>query len=189
MTEELPSPSQTEHKKIQLDTSKRNHPILEGLILLVWLGVGIGISVSTGVAIAILRPNWIWQSQYVATTQSQRFTLASDALFESNKVSIRSDGYKLLDQVAAQLPLDKGKTIRIIGYVDIPVEANTSAKSALDISYRRATVVKDYLVRLRGEQTYYWIVVGYGASRPLAANDSEANRKTNRRIEIVVDAS
>jgi len=63
----------------------------------------------------------------------------------------------------------------------------SSAGDELTLSYLRATAVKDYLARLRGEQNYYWMVVGYGASRPLASSAADSNGKSNRRIEIFVD--
>ena len=47
--------------------------------------------------------------------------------------------------------------------------------------------VKEYLAKLRGEQTYYWMVVGYGASRPLASSAGDSGGKSNRRIEIFVN--
>jgi flagellar motor protein MotB len=63
----------------------------------------------------------------------------------------------------------------------------SNAGDALTLSYLRASAVREYLARLRGEQTYYWMVVGYGASRPLASSAGDNNSKGNRRIEIFVD--
>ncbi|NKB18550.1 MAG: OmpA family protein, partial [Pseudanabaena sp. CRU_2_10] len=68
----------------------------------------------------------------------------------------------------------------------IAPESNSQASRPLDISYQRALAVRDYLMRLRGENSYDWIAVGYGNSRPIADNDTEAHRKSNRRIEITI---
>jgi outer membrane protein OmpA-like peptidoglycan-associated protein len=147
------------------------------------LGVSAIAGTSIGFAIAFIRPDLIWQPSFnFLNYKKQQFTLSSDALFDVNKASIRPESFRLLDEVAAQLPLATGKRVRINGHMDF-----SSTGDALTLSYLRASAVKDYLARLRGEQTYYWMVVGYGASRPLASSVVDSNGKSNRRIEIFVD--
>jgi outer membrane protein OmpA-like peptidoglycan-associated protein len=147
------------------------------------LGVSAIAGMSIGLAIAIFRPDLVWQpSLNFLNYKKQQFTLSADALFDPNKASIRPESFRLLDEVAAQLPLATGKKVRINGHMDL-----TSTGDALTLSYLRASAVKEYLARLRGEQTYFWMVVGYGASRPLASSAGESNSKGNRRIEIFVD--
>ena len=153
--------------------------IVRGLVLSASAIAGIGI----GLAIAFLRPDLVWQPSFnFLNYKKQQFTLSSEALFEADKTSIRPESFRLLDEVAAQLPLTKGKRVTITGHMDL---MNTG--DALTLSYLRASAVKEYLARLRGEQTYYWTVLGYGASRPLASSAGDSNTKTNRRIEIFVD--
>jgi outer membrane protein OmpA-like peptidoglycan-associated protein len=147
------------------------------------LGVSAIAGMSIGLAIAIFRPDLVWQpSLNFLNYKKQQFTLSADALFDPNKASIRPESFRLLDEVAAQLPLATGKKVRINGHMDL-----TSTGDALTLSYLRASAVKEYLARLRGEQTYFWMVVGYGGSRPLASSAGESNSKGNRRIEIFVD--
>jgi outer membrane protein OmpA-like peptidoglycan-associated protein len=147
------------------------------------LGVSAIAGIVTGLAIAFVRPDLVWQPSFnFLNYKKQQFTLASDALFEADKASIRPESFRLLDEVAAQLPLEKGKRIRISGHTDV-----ASSDNALTLSYLRASAVKEYLARLRGEQTYYWTVMGYGATRPLASSAGDSNSKSNRRIEIFVD--
>ncbi len=55
-----------------------------------------------------------------------------------------------------------------------------------ELSFRRAKALEQYFGRALGEQ-YRWLVVGYGETRPLVANDTEANLQRNRRIEIAVE--
>ena len=153
--------------------------IVRSLVLSASAITGIGI----GLAIAFLRPDLVWQPSFnFLNYKKQQFTLSSEALFEADKTSIRPESFRLLDEVAAQLPLTKGKRVTITGHMDL---MNTG--DALTLSYLRASAVKEYLARLRGEQTYYWTVLGYGASRPLASSAGDSNTKTNRRIEIFVD--
>jgi outer membrane protein OmpA-like peptidoglycan-associated protein len=144
-----------------------------------------------GIFGAMWQPGLIWQPDPVALSpKKQVFTLSSDALFETDRATIAPDGYKLLDSVAAQLPLSTGKSIRIGGHIDVPAARENGgsaiANQPLDITYQRALAVRDYLIKLRGENTYNWIAVGYGNSRPIASNDTDDNRKSNRRIEITI---
>ncbi len=166
------------------------HPLLTFVFRLFVLSIGMGIAGIVGVCVAMWQPGLIWQPNPAALSpKKQVFTLSADALFEPNKSAILPDGFKLLDRVAAQLPLSGGKSIRINSHTDIAAIASESkgqASSPLDISYQRALAVRDYLMRLRGENSYDWIAVGYGNSRPIANNDSEAHRKSNRRIEITI---
>lgn len=153
--------------------------IYRGAILATSAIAGLGM----GLAIALVKPEWVWQpSLGFLNYQKQQFTLSADALFDGDKTTIRPESFSLLDEVAAQLPLSQGKLIRINGHTDA-----SSMGDALNISYLQAAAVKDYLARLRGEQNYYWTVVGYGAGRPLASTAGESSSRSNRRIEIFVD--
>ena len=137
--------------------------------------------VSIGLAIAFSRPDLVWQPSFnFLNYKNQQFTLSADALFEPNKANIRPESFRLLDEVAAKLPLATGKKVRINGHMDL-----SKAADELTLSHLRASSVKEYLARLRGESTYYWIVVGYGSSRPYRAGDSSS--KSSDRIEIFVD--
>jgi outer membrane protein OmpA-like peptidoglycan-associated protein len=165
-------------------------PFLTFVFRFLVLGIGMGMAGIVGLCVAMWQPGLIWQpNPAVLSPKKQVFTLSADALFEPNKTAILPDGLKLLDQVAAQLPMSGGKSIRINGHTDVAAIAQESkgqASSPLDLSYQRALAVRDYLMRLRGEKSYDWIAVGYGNSRPIANNDSEAHRKSNRRIEITI---
>lgn len=53
------------------------------------------------------------------------------------------------------------------------------------LSVRRALAVRQYLIDA-GAGDGQLMVVGYGQERPLAPNDTDANKSRNRRIEIVI---
>ncbi len=164
---------------------KQDRPWLRLLFRSAALGIGAIAGIGIGLAIALMRPEWVWQPSAINIfSQTQQFTLSADALFESGTAKIKTESFRLLDEVAAQLPLSAGKRIRINGHTDL---ANDS--DALNLSYLRATAVQQYLARLRGERTYQWMVLGYGASRPLSHSLSSGADKIsgNNRIEIVVD--
>ncbi|MFN5836312.1 MAG: OmpA family protein [Pseudanabaena sp.] len=164
------------------NSQQTGRPIVTLLLRSTVLGIGAIAGIFTGLVIALVRPDLVWQPSFnFLNYKKQQFTLSSDALFDVDKASIRPESFRLLDEVAAQLPLDKGKRVRINGHMD------AATGNALTLSYLQASSVRDYLSRLRGEQNYYWIVIGYGAARPLASSAGEGNSKSNRRIEIFVD--
>jgi outer membrane protein OmpA-like peptidoglycan-associated protein len=71
--------------------------------------------------------------------------------------------------------------LRIEGHTD-----NVGTDDAnSELSLRRAIRVRDYLVRL-GVASGSVDVDGFGESRPIADNDTEAGRARNRRVEIVI---
>jgi outer membrane protein OmpA-like peptidoglycan-associated protein len=160
---------------------KPDRPWLRLLVRGVVLGIGAIAGIGIGLAIAIMRPEWVWQpSEINIFSKKQQFTLSADALFDSGTAKIKTDSFQLLDKVAAQLPLSTGRKIRINGHTDV-----ASGVDALNLSYLRANAVQQYLAKLRGERTYQWMVVGYGASRPLSNSADKVSG--NNRIEIVVD--
>lgn len=160
----------------------RDRPWLRLLVRSAVLGIGAIAGIGMGVAIAIVRPEWVWQPSAINIfSKKQQFTLSAEALFDVDTAKIKTDSFRLLDEVAAQLPLATGKKVRIKGHTDI-----ANGIDELNLSYLRATAVQEYLARLRGERTYQWMVVGYGASRPLS-NGADVKVSSNNRIEIVVD--
>ncbi len=182
----LPTPNKSLDKSSDKpsDVSQAGSLAVKFIFRSALLGVSAIAGIVIGLAIAVLRPDVVWQpsSNNFLNYKKQQFTLSADALFEVNKATIRTESFRLLDEIAAQLPLAAGKKVRINGHMDV-----TGAGNELTLSYLRASAVKEYLARLRGEQTYYWMVVGYGASRPLASSVADSNGKSNRRIEIFVD--
>jgi outer membrane protein OmpA-like peptidoglycan-associated protein len=181
----LPTPDKSTGKssgKPSGNLGQVGRTVMTWMIRSVVLGIGAIAGTGIGFAIAIARPEIVWQPSFdFLNYKKQQFTLSSEALFDTNKSSIRPESFRLLDEVAAQLPLATGKRVRISGHME-----SSKTGDDLTLSYLRASAVKDYLARLRGEQTYSWMVVGYGASRPLASNDAD-NRNSNSRIEIFVD--
>ncbi len=160
--------------------------ILRLLVVLLCGGVGL----VAGVGLGIVAPERVWQPNFSNYGRAKpQFLLLSDILFESGTAALRPQGIKLLDEIAAQLPIAKGNsrpTVRIRGHLDLK-GAGGQESYALGLSYMRAAAVKEYLMRLRGENTYNWLVIGYGAGGPLIGNDPETTERNGRRIEILID--
>lgn len=63
------------------------------------------------------------------------------------------------------------------------------AEYNLNLSHRRAESVVSYLVDTFGIDRTRLVAVGYGSSRPIADNATDAGRQANRRIEAIIDCA
>jgi chemotaxis protein MotB len=110
-------------------------------------------------------------------------------LFDSGRAQIKPAGLKVLKQVSDVLNKVTDKQIRIEGHTDnIPISTKLQDryKTNWELSTARATTVVRYLIDQGGVQPQSLSAVGYADTHPIASNDSEAGRSSNRRIEIVL---
>jgi chemotaxis protein MotB len=115
--------------------------------------------------------------------------LVEKILFDSGKADIKPEGKAVLEKVGNVLKSVNDKQIRIEGYTDsMPISAGIRGKypTNWELSTLRATTVLRFLQEKAGVDGKYLSAVGYGAHRPVAANDTEQGRAENRRIEIVL---
>ncbi len=120
-------------------------------------------------------------SESVLSTDKLKVTLPSDALFELDNSILRPEASLILDKIIADLRDYPSSTIRIAAYTDGTKEAEDNR----ELSFRRAKAIEQYLANALGDE-YRWLVVGYGETLPLVANDNSANQQRNRRLEIAV---
>jgi len=103
----------------------------------------------------------------------------SKVSFDRGSASLTADSQAALLQLAQVLRTYPQFRIRISGHTD-----NTGrAEVNLRISRQRASSVANFLVD-NGIDTDRIIAQGYGATRPIEDNSTEAGRTANRRIEI-----
>ena len=110
-------------------------------------------------------------------------------LFDSGQAQVKPAGVKVLKQVADVLNKITDKQIRIEGHTDnVPISSKLQGrfKTNWELSTARATTVVRYLIDHGGVDPQYLSAVGYADTHPLASNDSEEGRSSNRRIEIVL---
>jgi chemotaxis protein MotB len=112
--------------------------------------------------------------------------------YESGEARIKPEGYQMLDQLVEILkgsPVDQ--LIRVEGHAD-SMEIGPSLKSQYptnwDLSKARATGVLRYLVEKGGIDSARISSLGYGATKPVTSNATEAGRSRNRRVEVVLYA-
>jgi len=108
--------------------------------------------------------------------------LVPGVFFATNSSEINSSYAQQLDSFLVKISSKKPARIEINGHTD-----NTATDELNDaLSLRRATSIRDYIVkRLPGLQTSI-SVNGYGSRYPVADNDTPSGKARNRRVEIVL---
>jgi len=101
--------------------------------------------------------------------------------FETGSAVIRPASYKMLDEIFQSAVVAEGLKIGVFGHTD----NNGSDEVNMPLSEKRATAVKDYLVH-RGLKLDRIETKGFGSTKPVADNGTEAGRGRNRRVEIVL---
>lgn len=118
----------------------------------------------------------------MADDDLELFTLNIE--FDYDKSDLRPRYYEDLDRVAAVLLEDGTATATVEGHADRGPRSKRDYNLAL--SERRAKAVADYLISVGGIDSNRLAYKGFGFDRPLAPNDSDANRQKNRRTEIYI---
>jgi outer membrane protein OmpA-like peptidoglycan-associated protein len=100
--------------------------------------------------------------------------------FSVNQDVLQPGAEKIIVEIAKLMKSYSQLKLEIQGHTD-----NTgSADHNLDLSKRRAQTVKSFLL-LYGIESASMVAKGYGASKPIATNDTEDGRAANRRVELV----
>ncbi len=106
--------------------------------------------------------------------------LDSMSLFDSGKAELKSASTKILVNSLVGIKARPGWLIVVSGHTDNT--GHSSFNQAL--SRKRAEAVRDWMRDTGDVPESCFAVQGYGASRPVAPNDSAEGRALNRRVEI-----
>jgi outer membrane protein OmpA-like peptidoglycan-associated protein len=106
--------------------------------------------------------------------------LPSGILFDLGKDTLKPSAKESLSKAAVTLR-DSQTNIIIQGHTD----STGSDSINQPLSERRADRVRDFLAS-QGVPASRMTAVGYGSSRPAVANDTEANRALNRRVQLEI---
>lgn len=101
--------------------------------------------------------------------------------FDFNKATLKPESAKVLDQVSEVLKQDATLKLSIEGHTDNVGKPDYN----LDLSKKRAESVRTYLVQTHGIDAARLSTAGFGDTKPIAKNDTEAGRAQNRRVELV----
>ena len=115
----------------------------------------------------------------------RRYELSADVLFPFGSAVLRPEAAGALDEALASMRQTYPyPVIRVEGHTDSV--GSDAANDALSLS--RAESVRQFLMS-RGIPPGAISVEGFGKRRPVAPNDTQANRARNRRVELVVTPS
>ena len=115
--------------------------------------------------------------------------LKDKILFPSGSAKLSAPGKAALDVVAGVFKDLKGKNVIVAGYTDdVRVSKKSPFEDNWDLSTARATSVVRYL-ESKGVPPVMLGAAGFSQFRPVAPNDSPANKSQNRRIEIALTAA
>lgn len=133
--------------------------------------------------IMLAAPGW------TNTPTGAMIAIDSSVLFPAGKITLRKQALRALDSVVSTLQSEyASRDIIILGHTDDTPIKKSGWKDNWQLSSERSLAVLRYLTQ-RGVDASRLISAGGGQQRPRAANDSNKNRATNRRVEIyAVDA-
>lgn len=106
-------------------------------------------------------------------TQAIQFEVGSAAILPESKPQLAEIGKVLTEHKTLKLAVE--------GHTDDTGVADSNQV----LSERRAAAVRDFLVANYGVTADRLTAAGYGASRPVAPNDTPEGRAQNRRVELV----
>jgi outer membrane protein OmpA-like peptidoglycan-associated protein len=116
------------------------------------------------------------------TSRGDQVTLASDDTFEPGSATPTLSARWRLEDIATALAAQSNRKIRVEVYADSLGDAAERDR----ISQLRADVLRDYFVS-HGSRADAIEARGLGSSHPLASNLTAEGRRTNRRVEIIVE--
>ncbi|PWW04417.1 outer membrane protein OmpA-like peptidoglycan-associated protein [Hoeflea marina] len=107
--------------------------------------------------------------------------MPSNITFDSDQSALKPQFYNTLNSVALVLKKFERSLVDVAGHTD----STGSDSYNQQLSQQRAQSVASYLIS-QGNNPQRFYVQGYGESRPVADNSSEAGRAANRRVEIQI---
>ena len=130
----------------------------------------------------------------VSIGENGNIILSEDILFDVGSSSIKDDARPALDQLSTVFAefLASDENAQYIDSIVISGHTDSTGDAAYnrELSTARANSVLSYLLTAHGGKlnryASYFCAAGYGKTRPVADNNTEAGRAANRRIEISI---
>jgi len=130
----------------------------------------------------------------VTVSDNGSIILGESLFFEYDSATVTKEGKALLNELANAFYIFLSSPDNA-QYVDsIVISGHTDNRGTAsynrDLSTRRANAVLDYLLEESGvdlsAHASQFSAAGYGATRPIAPNETDEGRRSNRRIEISI---
>ena len=99
--------------------------------------------------------------------------------FKFDSAELTPESSAVLDKVAAHLRRSPALRVEVLGHAS----SEGSVAYNMDLSVRRASAVREYLVE-HGVQVGNMRATGYGELQPVVSNAAEHGRVINRRVEL-----
>jgi chemotaxis protein MotB len=118
-----------------------------------------------------------------------RVQMVDEILFDSGEAEIKPAGLEVLKRVGAVLKKTEGRNIEVQGYTDnVPIVGALARRfpTNWELSAARATNVARFLTEETGVDPRRISAAAYSEYRPRDTNETEAGRRRNRRIEILL---
>ncbi|CAN5792207.1 hypothetical protein BH11BAC3_BH11BAC3_18300 [soil metagenome] len=133
--------------------------------------------------IPALKDNQFYKNGFTVNIQFEapKSFVLDNCTFESGKATLKPEAYSVIDELVDYLKRKEDERIEIGGHTDNVGKAEANRI----LSTNRAIAVRDYLIS-RGIAAERLTAKGYGMTEPVADNDSEEGRQTNRRTEVKI---
>jgi outer membrane protein OmpA-like peptidoglycan-associated protein len=102
--------------------------------------------------------------------------------FPSGGTDIQSENFELLDKIVTAVKSFPSPDVVVSGHTDSVGSEENNRK----LSQQRAETVASFLEKVGGVEQSRLTALGYGEARPVANNETEIGRKSNRRIEVLI---
>lgn len=106
--------------------------------------------------------------------------LDSLSLFAPGSAQLKPGSTQILIKALVDIKAQPGWLIVIAGHTD----ATGDSEKNLRLSHARAAAVHAWMQHMGGIPASCFAVQGFGATHPIASNDTEAGRAANRRVDI-----
>ncbi|MGA7509732.1 MAG: OmpA family protein [Erwinia billingiae] len=106
--------------------------------------------------------------------------LDSLSLFDTGKAVLKPGSLKMLVTALVDIKARPGWLIVVAGHTD----STGNALANQQLSLKRAEALRDWMLSTSDVSPTCFAVQGFGASRPIATNDTPDGRALNRRVEI-----
>jgi outer membrane protein OmpA-like peptidoglycan-associated protein len=104
----------------------------------------------------------------------------ADSYFDDNE-RLTSNAFIMLDQIVKLMIKYPEIKLAVVVHSD----NSSPAQASLTLSQMRAQTLVSYIVK-RGISARRLVATGYGSSKPIALNNSEKDRRLNRRIDFII---
>lgn len=125
--------------------------------------------------------------QVEAKNGQLRFTILNEVIFDAGKSELKPAGLAIVDSVLEVIQKDyPDRQIMIEGHTDSDAIEKSNWPSNWELSSARSMSVVHYLVDKKGIAPKKLSAAAFGEFRPVAGNDTNENKRLNRRAVIVV---